>query len=235
VGCPVLVYTGGSSRRFSDIAVAAGLRYGARLPSTVHHPLWFADQDWRKPNRSAYMRALAQHRPTVATVLDWEREEQLPEVLDWAEEASQYTEYVAIIPKVVGGIGRLPRRIGGRDVLLGYSVNCGFGGTSVPLWEWDGWPIHLLGGSPQRQMHIWRYLTATSEVVSVDGNMTQKLAGSHCMFWVPGTARYARNRYWPQLQEAGDGKWGHDAPYEAFRRSCENIKIAWERLTLEVA
>jgi len=228
---PVLIFCGGGNPRFAQTAIDAGFRYGAQLPKAVYGPLYFADQDWRVPNREAYMAGLAEHRPHMATVLDWEREEQLAEVLNWAEEAAQYVQRVVLIPKVPGGVGRLPRRIGGAGVILGYSVPTRYGGTPLPLWSFAGWPIHLLGGSPHRQMEYWRYLTPIAEVVSVDGNMASKMATQRCQFWTPGTARYAHNRYWPTIKEADGCKWpGGDAPYEAFRRSCANIPAAWQEL-----
>ncbi len=228
---PVLVYCAGGNRRFDEVALAAEYRLGARLPRTIYHPIWMADQDWRRPDRTTYMRALAEHRPTVATVLDWEREDQLSEVLDWAEEASQYVERVMIVPKVIGGIGRLPRRIGGAEVVLAYSVPTRFGGSPVCLWELEGWPVHLLGGSPQAQMRCWGHLSSIAEVVSVDGNMAQRMATRWCQFWVDGSADYASNRWWPTLTEADGRRWAGNGPYEAFRRSCINIQMAWGHVT----
>lgn len=210
--------------------MATGFRLGVRLPDTVYFPPWFCDQDWHRPNRATYMAGLAHHRPTVATVLDWERLEQLPEVLDWAEEAAGYCRRVVIVPKVMGGIDHLPRWIGAADIVLGYSVPTRYGGTSLPIWEFAGWPVHLLGGSPQRQMQTYLHLRPIAEVVSADGNMAQKLAVGQCQFWVDGTAHGANNRWWPTLAEADGERWAGDAPYEAFRRSCVNIKAAWERL-----
>ncbi len=230
-----MIYCAGGNRRLAEIALAAGFRYGARLPDTVYFPLTLADQDYKRPNRAAYMAALETHRPQMATVVDWERDEDLPMVLDWAEEAAQYTERVVLVPKVLGGIDRLPRRIAGRDVVLGYSVPTRYGGTSVPSWEWRGWPVHLLGGSPHAQMHVYGHLAAISDVVSVDGNMAQKMATRWCRFWRPGDARYASNRWWPTLVEADGKRWPQDGPYEAFGRSCANIMAAWERLTGEEA
>lgn len=227
---PELIYCGGGNRRFYEIATAAGFRYGSQLPKTVYGPLWFADQDWRKPRRVAYMAALARHRPHMATVLDWERDEQLPEILDWAEEAAQHINWVLIVPKVQGGVARLPRRIGGRDVVLAYSVPTKYAGTSLPLWDFAGWPVHLLGGSPQAQMHAWQHMAGQCDVVTADSNYAQKMAVRHCQFWVSGTARAANNRYWPTLNEADGRQWNGDGPYEAFRRSCENIMAAWQKL-----
>lgn len=223
---PTLIYCADGNKRFAEIAIKAGFLYGARLPARgCHFPIHFADQDWKNPDRERYIAELAKYRPAVATVLDWEQEDQLPEVLAWAEEAAQHVEKVLIIPKVIGGIEQLPRAIGGKAVVLAYSIPTAYGGTPVPAWEFLGWPVHLLGGSPKRQMEMVRYL----RVVSCDGNYAHKMAVRYCQFWVPGTARYARNRWWPTLREAGV-EWERDAPYEAFRRSCANIMAAWETL-----
>ena len=61
-----LVYCAGGNARFAQIAIDAGYKYGARLPATVYHPVYFADQDWHAPDRARYMAALAQpaHRAT---------------------------------------------------------------------------------------------------------------------------------------------------------------------------
>jgi hypothetical protein len=225
-----LVYCANGNERFARIAVEAGYRYGAQLPGTVYLPVWFADQDWKRPNRERYMAALAEHKPEMATVLDWEHDDQLPEVLSWAEEAAQHVGRVLIVPKVMGGIPRLPRRIGGKDVVLAYSVPTRYGGTQLPAWEFAGWPVHLLGGSPQRQMAAWRHMACCADVVSADGNYASKMALRWNQFWAPGNAAYAKDRYWPRLREADGERWGGDAPYEAFRRSCENIVAEWRRL-----
>lgn len=233
---PELIYCANGNRRFAEIAIDAGFTYGAQLPGTVYYSPEFVDQDWKKPDREKYMAALAEHRPRMATVLDWEYEEQLSEVLDWAEEAAQYVERVLIIPKVIGGIPRAPRQLGGKQVVLAYSVPTKYGGSELPLWSFAGWPVHLLGGSPHRQMKIYNHMRCIADVVSVDGNMPNKMATRHCQFWTPGNARYASNRWWPTLREASGGElWGDggadaDAPYEAFRRSCENIMMAWFNL-----
>ena len=216
--CPVtLIYCANGNRRFADIAAASGYRIGAQLPGTVYHPVYFADQDWKKPNRTTYMAALATHRPQMATVLDWEQICQLPEVLEWAEEASAYTDHVVIIPKVVEEIGRIPRTIGGKPVVLGYSVPTRYGATPCCWWEFEGRQVHLLGGSPHAQMREWDYLRRVADVVSADGNMINLAATRHCKYWQQGK--------WVAITPRQS-----DAPYEAFRRSCENIQTEWKRL-----
>jgi len=223
---PTLIYCADGNARFAQIAIEAGFKYGAQLPNTVYHPIYFADQNWKKPDREKYMVALAKHKPHMATVLDWEQEEQLPEILRWAEEAAQFVEKVAIVPKVIGGISMIPEHIASKPVVLAYSMPTKFGGSSVPLWEFGRRPVHLLGGSPHRQMELSRYLN----VSSTDGNYMLKMAILGCQFWENSTTVYRRGRWWPSLREVG---WtDRDAPYEAFRRSCENIMAAWADLPL---
>lgn len=212
-----IVYCADGNRRFAEIAINATYLYGAQVPNTVYFPPWFCDQNWRAPNREKYMAALAQHKPHVASVLDWERQEQLPEVLAWAEDAAQHVEVIMLIPKVMGGVEQLPRAIGGKPVRLGYSVPTSFGGTELGLWEFGGREVHLLGGSPQAQMQVARYL----DVRSADGNAAQKAAVNWNMIWQSGK--------WRRLDDVV-GRVEQDAPYVAFELSCKNIMAAWKRM-----
>lgn len=223
---PTLIYCASGNKRLADIALEYGFEYGAQLPATIYHAPYFVDQNWRKPERAKYMAALAEHRPALATVLDWEREEQLPEVLSWAEEAAQHVQdAVIIIPKVMGGIDQIPREIGGKPVRLGYSVPTRFAGTELPLWEFAGWDVHLLGGSPKAQMTCARYM----DVRSADGNYMAKLANQRCQFFVPTRVSWAKNPTFPLLSEICWSEPG-DAPYHAFRLSCINVSNAWRGL-----
>lgn len=219
---PELIFCYGDNKAFADIAIAAGYRYGVRLPEDKPMaPISFADQNWHRPDcRAAYMAALAIYRPRTATVLDLERADQLCEVLSWAEEAAQYCEQIAIIPKAHGMITRLPRCIGGADIILAYSVPTRHGGSAVWAGEFQSWPVHLLGGSPHAQM---RWSARFGNVVSADGNM-HALQAQRCRFW---SAEKGAKGHWMQLADAGDTARGKDAPLRAFARSCENIKHAW--------
>lgn len=217
-----IIYCGGGNSTFAQIAIDAGFLYGSRLPETIYAPLFFADQDWTHPNRRAYMTALAEHRPHMASVLDLESTAQLDEVLGWAEEAAQWVDVVMIIPKYTRAIESLPRTIGGKSVRLGYSVPTSHGGTEVPIWEFCGWPVHLLGGSPQAQMKLCRYF----DTRSVDGNMAQLMATTFCAFW--DNEKRTRRGQWPTLRDYDGHRWAGDGPAEAFRRSCKNIMMAWK-------
>lgn len=161
------------------------------------------------------MAGLAKHRPRMATVLDLERYDQLEEVLDWAEEAAQYVETVVIIPKAHGIIAKLPRQVGQADVRLGYSVPTRYGGTEVAVEEFRGWPVHLLGGQPHRQMDLFD----SFEVVSVDCNYQLLKANRGCQHWV-----------WPGRWVPDGGKTKEGAHYVSFEKSCINIIAAWREI-----
>jgi hypothetical protein len=231
---PTLIYCADGNSRLAQIAINAGWLYGAQLPRTIYFDPYFVDQNWKKYQkalersqekadnlRDKYFDALKSYRPYMASVLDWERTDQLCEVLSWAEEIARYVEVVMIIPKVQGGIPSLPRTIGGKRIRLGYSIPTGHGGTGVPYSDFRGWDVHLLGGSPHKQM----YLTGFMSVVSVDGNMHNKMAHKN-RFW-----RHEKGErgHWVNLYEVGDRGWGKDSNYEAFRRSCENIYQCWQQ------
>lgn len=217
-----LIYCADGNPAFARAAIDAGWLYGARLPAWVGLPIYFADQDWRSPDRAGYMAAIGRHRPEMAVVLDYEHPDQRDEVLSWAEEAAQYVRRVVIVPKVPGTLGTIPGKIGRAEVVLGYSVPTSYGASPVPTWEFGRRPAHLLGGSPQRQMELAGYLN----VVSADGNMPAQQA-RRCRFWSPTRTRKGR---WARLSEVGDTGRGDGADLRAFRLSLANIRAAWERL-----
>jgi hypothetical protein len=226
---PELIYCADGNARFAEMAIDAGFTYGAQPLRTTYFPINFADIDPNAiPPKDAYIAALVKHRPRIATVVDWTAWDQLPEVLEWAEEAAAYVETVIIIPKVIGGAAALPEVIGGATVRLGYSVPTAHGGTDVPIWEFGALPVHLLGGSPHKQFELSKYLN----VVSTDGNMAHKMAVRFCAFYDP--KRNTERGYWPSIPDSDGKKWGNgtnvaNAPYEAFRRSCKSIMEIWRR------
>lgn len=231
MAAPTLIYCADGNRRFAQIAIDAGFLYGAQLPNTVYFSPYFVDQDYKKPDFAKYMLALAKYRPYMASVIDWEIPEQLPEVLKWAECASVYVDVLMVIPKVIGQVDKIPEMIGGKPVRLGYSIPTSFGGTQVPTWEFGARPVHLLGGSPKAQFSLSYYLN----VASLDGNMHQLMATKYCAYFTTRRVSGTKNHPWPTLKESNNGtNWGDgsakaDAPYEAFKRSCQNIMNMWNQ------
>jgi len=214
---PILIYCGGGNERFVKIALDVGFKYGAQLPDTIYGDLYFADQNWKNPKRDLYMRYLEKYSPKMATVLDFEHLDQKKDVLSWAEEASQFVENVLLVPKVSGTIKYLPKYINGKRVILAYSVPTRYGKTDVSIDEFAGWPMHLLGGTPKKQIHLWKNISRIADVVSIDGNYFRYKAVRFCEYWVaPG--KWVPDGYKNKI----------DACYICFEKSCANIMSYWE-------
>lgn len=210
-----------------EIARNYGMLPGAQLPGTIydiHQPLYFADQDFKNPRYVAYIRALKRNKPFMASVLDIEEWRRLDEYLMRAEEISQYCQVIMLIPKVDGIIKHLPREINGKKVRLGYSVPTRFGGTVVSIDEFQNWPVHLLGGSPFKQLELSKKMN----VISVDGNWTKQMAG-RCQFFSLEPIEKAINKHWPTLYEYHGKRWEGNGNIEAFERSCKAIMEMWQQ------
>lgn len=219
-----LIFTAAANKKYAQRAMRQGFLYGARLPATVYYPPYFVDQEYKDPDRDGYMRALAEHKPAIATVLDLEHEEQFDEVLSWADEAARYVqESVIIIPKVDGIIKWLPRYMRGKSVRLGYSVLSSYGQTEVNWREFRNWDVHLLGGSPHRQLAYTKLLN----VVSVDINDAMNIARRN-QVWHAIPVHQAANKRAPQLKEIGLGHLTEETCYVAAEMTFENYRKAKE-------
>ena len=61
-----LIYCARGNKRFMQIAVNAGFLYGGQLPGTIYlniAPLYFADQNWKNPQKEKYFAAIAEYKP----------------------------------------------------------------------------------------------------------------------------------------------------------------------------
>ena len=211
---PILIYCSGKSRRLDTIAKDCGLELGIQLPSpTLYFWPFFVDQNWKAPNRTQYVQSIQSIKPTMATVIDIESHNLFKDALSWAEDISSFVEYIIMIPKVSGIIQDIPLSINGTQVILGYSVPTKYGTTSTPLWEFRDRRVHLLGGSPKKQVELWRYL----DVFSCDGNAMRYAAMKFGHFW--------NGSKWEYI-----GSNDRDKIYEAFKISCENIVRMWNTL-----
>jgi hypothetical protein len=214
-----VIYCAGGNPKLHEIAEEAGMLHGAQLPRRKPPPnLYFADQDWRKPDREKYMAALAKYRPRMATVIDIDRPELLDEALSWAEEAAQYVREVVLIPKVHNIVRLIPERIGDARVVLGYSVPTRYGASELMLWEFGNRPVHLLGGSPRQQLTLSRYLNVTS----ADGNAINRGATAYLSAW--------NGKRWTLLPRGEK-----DAYIEAFRISVHAVVAMWRERGYQIA
>lgn len=221
-----LIYCADGGPRFAEIAIRYGFKYGSQSAKTVYFPPAFIDYDF-KAKSSKWIRHVAdckKYRPGLAIIPDWMESRRLSEIVDLrAVELAPYVGELLIVPKVKGGIDKLPHSIAGKPVRLAYSVPTGFGSTDVEISEFQGWPVHLLGGNLGMQMELAKQMN----VVSADANK-HKMKANYAEVW---TGYYIKgdkviDRY-RQLQSFGFGELA-DAPYHAFALSCINIKAWWQ-------
>jgi hypothetical protein len=97
----------------------------------------------------------------------------LAQTLEMAEEIAAGTPNVILIPKY-DCLDELPERIGDSRVVLGFSVPTRYGGTPLPPSAFAGRPIHLLGGTWDKQHALLSLLG--DDVISLDHNASLMLA-----------------------------------------------------------
>lgn len=190
---------------------------------------YFADNEYsNNPDLDAYVAAVERLKPYMATVLDWQAHVTWTRILEWCEAVAPHVCELIIIPKIPGTIRKIPEMLFGKPIRLAYSVPTSNGGTPNSLGEFGQRPVHLLGGSPQKQFDLAKHLN----VVSLDNNMIQLQANSG-RYWTPKAAVRSKNPYFVTLSESDGGWMGMDANYEAFRRSCHNVMQAWRNLKVK--
>jgi hypothetical protein len=169
-----LVFCAGAGKEFMSVAVDLGWHTGSRSDETIsaiHRPLYLLDTHWTDYDWPAHLAVAQAEHPALAVVPDIMTVAGLPLALAQAEEMAPHCDALCLVPKC-RVIDQLPRSIAGTNVVLGYSVPSKYGASPLPLWEYHGWPVHLLGGTPRRQIDCAQYM----RVVSADGNMAQKIA-----------------------------------------------------------
>jgi hypothetical protein len=180
------------------LAVQAGLKYGIQSKSYrlcpyhdqlgERHKVVFIDNNYFDYEHAVHLDAVRALRPKYATVMDIVTPQQaemhgvkrwypFEQILDFAEELSQYAENVIVIPKY-DCLDKIPDKF-----MLGYSVPTSHGGTPLPVEAFRGRRVHLLGGSWADQLAYWAHLQ--DEVVSMDNNHVMLIASKYGCFVLP--------------------------------------------------
>jgi hypothetical protein len=215
-----LIYCAGGNSRLSLIAHDEGWQLGYRSDKSMgDFPVIFVDIDYKRPNFDKHLEVIKRHRPRYAVVPDLSESVVCQADIDRAlEQASQLMPYCAIpliVPKLSGQIAMLPV-----DIAIGYSVPTSYGGAQYPLAELKGRRVHLLGGSPKRQMQIYVELQGIATVMSIDGNYAQGQAVKYAMFY--------ENDRWHYHPRKAEG--ARDLYFECWQWSCRNIYATWSNL-----
>lgn len=207
---PLLFYCAdGGRNQYSKIALECGWSLGVNSSETsVNNHCPMIDNDWKKYDHKLHLACVKKHKPLIATARDVEKIEDLPEILKQSRELAKYCGRVLIIPKVKCWLPNYQ--------WLGYSVESTHGFTSVEP-EWFGSKlVHLLGGSPIKQVEASKHLN----VVSLDGNYAQNVSQN-------GNVATLFGEFKIQLL----GKYGC---YEAFEESLKRQKNFWHKIEQEV-
>lgn len=205
----------GNNKDVYEIVKRIGLRYGCRLPEDTPDGdgVYFADQNWKKPNLDNYLRSIQKHKPHIATVIDIESEPLFDEAMRWAYAISNCVNQIIMIPKIEGVIDRLPCEINDAEVILGYSVPTSHGGTPIPISRFAHRKVHLLGGSPHKQLNLARENKLL--VNSIDNNY----------IWMKASKF---GEYWTGKMNGETRQWLRGANrLDAFEKSCLNLLRAW--------
>ncbi len=153
----------------TSIAARFGWLPGARYQEFRHvrhnRAVGLIDVNWRKYDFARHLTAVRHKRPLLTVVRDIERRSQVGAVLDQAQILAKYVPFIVVVPKVGGVVEPFADKLGSA-LVLGYSVPTKYGRTSVPIREFLGQPVHLLGGRPDAQRHLAEKL----QVISIDSN-----------------------------------------------------------------
>lgn len=213
-----LIYTSGDNAHLLDLCLRANWLAGIRSdksPVASATRIQFIDVRYTSPNFARHLELVKRFRPRYATVPDLSERtvsrEDIRRALHQAEALAPYCGAALIIPKLPGQTAILPW-----DTPIGYSVPSRYGGASYPLWELESRQVHLLGGSPHRQLVLYRYISCLAVVASADGNMHQHMS-AYGKYWLHGR--------WIKHPDHGSGN--ASVSYDCVYRSLINIRQAW--------
>lgn len=198
--------TGGKSK-YDAIAIEEGWELGVRscgrynpVPSLTN----FVDNDWENYNHYRHLEMVKRVKPKLATARDICCIDDFDEILTEAEQIARFCQFgVILIPKVAVRIPDLDF-----NYILGFSVPTRYGRCDLPLSYFGDSPVHLLGGSPYRQLEYSRLLN----VVSLDCNTFMLLAKYGKSTWPDAS---------PREQKLASSCYG------AFRVSVQRTKQYW--------
>ncbi len=211
-----LIYCAGSNKRLMTIAQSAGFLLGIRSDKCAYDfPMAFIDIEYRKSDFIKHLEIVQQYRPKYAIVPDLsainvsQHDNERALMHYW--QLAPYCEIPLIVPKLPGQLAYFPD-----FVAVAYSIPSTYGGARYGLHELSGRMVHLLGGNPEQQHRIARWIRQyNATVISVDGNMAQKLA-QKAVYW---------NGTWKHHEKKGSHET--DLMYECWQRSCQHIVASW--------
>jgi len=81
-----------------------------------------------------------------------------------------------VVPHEPGDLDHVPDW-----AVVGYSTPTQYAGTDIPVWEYHGHDVHILGGTIDEMLNVYGYLA--DDVVSLDCNSFHRGATSFAKWW----------------------------------------------------
>lgn len=213
-----LIFCGDGGGKWRDAARECGWLVGSQPKSMSLTGLDFTDLDFKNMFADGYLdrycRFVKRQQPQFAVLPDILTHAHIETCLETGDRVADDVGVLIVVPKVSGIISELPLHIRSTPVVLG--VPCSRYGSrtnSVCYWELASWKhgVHLLGGSPIKQLRLRDYLPVTS--LDCRQHMNVSVWGDYFK-----DGRYHRDAtYTPK----------HDRIVELFKESCRNIMEAW--------
>ena len=213
-----LIFCGDGGGKWRDAARECGWLVGSQPKSMNLTDMDFTDLDFKKMDTDGYLDRyvdfVAKQQPRFAVLPDILTHAHIETCFEVGERVAENVGTLIVVPKVSGIVSRIPLYIRNTPVVLG--VPCSRYGSktsAVCLWELANWQfgVHLLGGSPIKQLRLRDYLPVTS--LDCRQHMNVAVWGDYFK-----DGRYQRDAtYTPK----------HDRIVELFKESCRNIMEAW--------
>lgn len=212
-----IIFCQGGTSPYTHIAFDEGWLPGCRSDNPFagknkHVIPIMIDWNFHTPNWNRHIRAVEKHRPKYATAPDVYSHDDLEETKKQVSALAEYAENVIVVPKITGIIEQImtwPKAI------LGYSVPTKYGATDVPIWEFQQYPVHLLGGGPKSQIDLARFMN----VVSADCKAHFRAAGFGKYYDISLSSKKITD---DQIQESSGFR-------SSFRLSCKYILDVWKK------
>lgn len=205
----LVVWIQGNNKRVPEMAQRAGMAYGTRHIDTPQAWPFMLDIYWKRYDWLDYMSKVEHWRPVMAMCADFERPEQRRELYRQIRDLrAAGVLRIMVCPKFDGATQYIPSWC-----VVAISIDSGYAGFEPEIKEVKGRRIHLLGGSPNRQLATLTRYGAVGHVLSVDTNSSSRAAG-YGAEWING--KWRRNRKYKDTVDY----------YPMATRSASNIRRA---------
>lgn len=183
----LFIQVAGNNTKWPALCRESGIAYGSRHDDKIRAWPAMIDINWKKYDWNCYLTILAQHKPLMAMVADYEAPAQKELMLKQVQDLRDLGILrIMVCPKFDGAIADIPS-----DCIVAVSVPSKYAGYIPPMQQLKGKKVHLLGGSPVKQReYLLKINGAGAYVVSADGNSHTSADGR---LWKHGRWQFPRN------------------------------------------